>query len=219
MNDFLKECMQDPALVKGPMPIDEFNKQVCMQCINSECARSRMVGMSTFVRAQNWKRDLFDNVPRAREDDPRYASIRALRFISPNMHQSISIETKTVKEPFIPEVLRKTNIEETDISMEKEEHVQDPENAQSAKSIDGLSLDSVKRLPGPGLIDISEDQTIHETPGLKKFLIDNMTVDDRKKTDVNNTKFQQGSMLGGGVISKPKEITMNPGSTFTFDDD
>jgi len=221
MEDYLRECMQDPALVKGPIPIDEFSKQICLQCVNSSCARSRMMGMSTYVRAQNWKRDLFDQVPRAREDDPKYSQIRSKNFISPNMQPQISIETNTVKEPFIPEVLR-TETREIEQSAAEEEPVQEEkiEETGSTEQDTKISMESViKRMPGPGLMEVPEDAKIHEVPDLKEFIADNMTLKEERKVNLNNTKFQQGSMLGGGVISKPADVVLKPGSTFTFGDD
>lgn len=81
--DFLKECMNDPALTKaGPMPIDIFNSSYCIICANRECSRSGLSSSSFDIRAMNWKKDLFDSVPRADELDPNYNRIREKRFLT-----------------------------------------------------------------------------------------------------------------------------------------
>jgi len=87
-DDFLKVCMSDPALVSGPMPIDLFNKSYCIVCSQLACARSRANTMAFSDRAQNWKKNLFDNPPRADDNDPRYANIRAKKFL--DLHKEAS---------------------------------------------------------------------------------------------------------------------------------
>ncbi len=64
-----------------PLAIDEFSKVYCTRCIQSECSRSSK-NDHLVNRALNWKRDLFDNPPRALESDPTYDEFRSKRFIS-----------------------------------------------------------------------------------------------------------------------------------------
>lgn len=81
--DFLKECMTDPALTKaGPMPLDLFNRSYCVVCANRECSRSGLGSASFDVRATNWRKDMFDSIPRADEADPEYARIREKNFLT-----------------------------------------------------------------------------------------------------------------------------------------
>jgi len=75
--DFLKECMSDV----GQAPLDEFNRVFCVRCQNPECVRSGGNHSLFKKRVTGWKEALFDQVPRASEDDPRYAKIRAKRFL------------------------------------------------------------------------------------------------------------------------------------------
>lgn len=81
-NDFLKECMSDPALVKpgASVPIDDFNKSYCIVCANRECTRSISNNMAFDKRVQNWQNDLFINPPRASDDDPKFVNIRNKNF-------------------------------------------------------------------------------------------------------------------------------------------
>jgi hypothetical protein len=75
--------MTDPALVpKGPVPINEFNKVYCLRCGRAECSRSAGSNLSFTNRVLNWKHDLFEAPPRADENDPMFADIRAKKFIS-----------------------------------------------------------------------------------------------------------------------------------------
>jgi len=80
-SDFLKECMSDVSSALGKIvPIDEFNQEFCVLCINKECARSRSNNLLFEQRAINWKNSLFKKIPRANETDPKYASIRSKNF-------------------------------------------------------------------------------------------------------------------------------------------
>lgn len=76
-SDFLRECLSDV----GQMPLDVFSKRFCLVCSNSECIRSRAHQSPFTYRAENWKKDLFDSVPRAQEDDPNYSNIRSKKFL------------------------------------------------------------------------------------------------------------------------------------------
>lgn len=89
--DYLKDCMSD---VPG-VPIDDFNRSWCVVCTNSGCSRSSANGLAFTRRAENWKEDLFLNVRRAPEDDPKYASIRAKAFIVPTPSYEVSSQTSS----------------------------------------------------------------------------------------------------------------------------
>lgn len=87
--DFLKECLSDV----GPMPLDEFQRNVCVRCINSECGRSSANNMLFNLRAQNWKRDLFDEVPRANTEGNHSIMGPHSRFISVNEPDCSAVAT------------------------------------------------------------------------------------------------------------------------------
>lgn len=76
--DFLRECMSD---VKN-IPLDKFNLTYCRMCANRSCARSALNNSHFDLRARNWHKDLFTEVPRADDADSRYDNIRAKQFIS-----------------------------------------------------------------------------------------------------------------------------------------
>ncbi len=78
--DYIRECLEDPALVSQAVPLDEFNKVICMRCGNRQCTRSRANNMMFDSRVANWRSNWFLNVPRAVENDPNYANIRAKNF-------------------------------------------------------------------------------------------------------------------------------------------
>ena len=87
--DFLRECMSDPALVQKPLPIDQFCRMFCVVCGQKVCSRSRASTMIFTERVANWKTRLFDEVPRAADNDENYARIRAKNF--QNIEAPISI--------------------------------------------------------------------------------------------------------------------------------
>ena len=108
--DFLRECMSDPALVQGQVPIDEFNKAYCVRCVQKECARAGLNGSLLARRAATWHTSLFEKPPRAADDDPRYQSIRAKKFLQTSSdvvelrNNGVNYEVQTRE---MPEALRK----------------------------------------------------------------------------------------------------------------
>jgi len=81
-DDFLKICLSDPALVKNTVPLDMFTKSYCIVCSQSACARSWANNASFSNRVANWRKNLFDEVPRVADDDPRFDTIRAKKFLT-----------------------------------------------------------------------------------------------------------------------------------------
>lgn len=75
--DFLKECLNEV----GSMPLDEFNVRFCVRCQSGECSRAGGNNTSFSHRVANWQSTMFDNVPRADENDPSFAHIRSKRFL------------------------------------------------------------------------------------------------------------------------------------------
>lgn len=76
-DDYLKECLSDV----GPVPLDAFNMAWCRVCARRECVRAGLNNSVFDQRARNWKDTLFLKVPRAEDGDPRYANIRAKKFL------------------------------------------------------------------------------------------------------------------------------------------
>lgn len=91
--DFLKDCINDPALVSGQTPIDQFCRRYCTICANRACSRAGCNGMAFDKRAANWEKDLFLNVPRIRENDPNFAHIWSKNFAPKTPGISVSLNT------------------------------------------------------------------------------------------------------------------------------
>jgi hypothetical protein len=90
--DFLKECMSDPALVSQPIPIDQFSRSFCVVCGYKPCVRSAASGMIFTERVANWKSRMFTDVPRASDNDPNYARIRAKNFQNLNEPLVVNVQ-------------------------------------------------------------------------------------------------------------------------------
>lgn len=58
--DYLSECMSE---FRGA-PIDAFNKEFCLVCSNRECSRSWGNSSVFDNRVKNWRKVLFESVPR-----------------------------------------------------------------------------------------------------------------------------------------------------------
>lgn len=80
--DFLKECLSEVSSKIGKVvPIDDMTKAFCVVCGNRECARSIANNSKFDRRVSNWQSALFINAPRAAENDPAFAGIRAKQFL------------------------------------------------------------------------------------------------------------------------------------------
>ena len=115
--DFLRECMQDPALVpNGPVPINDFTKVYCLRCSTKQCSRSAGSNFVFTNRVKNWKRDLFDAPPRAVETDAVFDAVRAKRFVQVSVKleqseipQRTSSPIEVIEEtPETPEIIETT---------------------------------------------------------------------------------------------------------------
>lgn len=74
--DLFSECAQPGT------PIDVLKTEWCSRCGNAECVRSS-VGLSKFEdRIKDWESKLFLAPPQLSPDDPRFARIQALKFIT-----------------------------------------------------------------------------------------------------------------------------------------
>lgn len=74
--DFLGVCNEHNV------PLDDFQRQFCIRCLQPECTRSQ-VGKSKFEeRVATWEDRLFLNPSRLDPSDPRYQGIAAKRFLA-----------------------------------------------------------------------------------------------------------------------------------------
>ena len=117
--DFLKECMSDV----GQGPIDLFQKAFCFVCANRECSRSSANNMAFDRRMSSWKKDLFDNVPRADESDPRFASIRSKKFVTINNIEPIVVNSNIISNPETFISMSTDGVSPTDIDIPTEQPV------------------------------------------------------------------------------------------------
>ncbi len=94
--DFIKECIMDPALTQGVIPIDVFQKEMCVKCLQPQCLRSLSTKVSFDQRVQNWEENLFINPPTASETDPNFNYIREKKFLSKEEPISINVSPVNV---------------------------------------------------------------------------------------------------------------------------
>lgn len=76
-DDYLRECLTEvSAKAKQSVPLDDFQREFCLYCYNKQCSRS---GTSTSFdrRTDNWYKDKFLDVPRAKDDDSRFVSVKS----------------------------------------------------------------------------------------------------------------------------------------------
>ncbi len=84
MDDYLKECLEEVrAKARVAVPLDDFHREFCRVCQNRGCTRSGASNTSFDKRVLNWEKRLFDEVPRARDDDSAYENLRSKRFLAP----------------------------------------------------------------------------------------------------------------------------------------
>ena len=183
-SDFLKECMSSV----GQGPIDLFQQAFCSVCYNRECSRSSSHNLSFDRRISNWKKDLFDNVPRANESDPKYASIRAKKFVTID-RSSPPVFFSSTQEPPI----------NTDVPVHPQ--VIQPQIVQPQSAISEVS---------PELTE----PTSEPTPQIPQITSQEPVV----SSDQANTPFSQGTILPGfqKQAQEPSDTIIEPGETFTF---
>ena len=186
--DYLRECMSD---VPG-MPIDDFNKNWCMVCNNPACSRSSSNNQLFTRRAENWKQDLFLNVKRAADDDPKYSSIRSKSF-APAV-QSYEVFTSTPGTDPGPKWFTPVEVEQED-----GKNPEDPPDTDPAP------------MPTPSVSTAPEG-----TPEPERVT---SPVAARPSTQTQvNTSFSQGAVIRGATQPK-SEVVMQPGQTYTFGED
>lgn len=190
--DFLRECMSDPALVQGQVPIDEFNKAYCVRCVQKECARAGLNGSLLARRAATWKVNLFENPPRAAENDPKYQSIRAKKFLQTASEvvelrsNGVNYEVQTRE---MPEALRGTPSAPQPL---------DPTPPQPVWAAPPAPPPVVRAPPPP-----PEPVLAAPSPDALPRPVD---------APPQNTDFEQGTVLPGGSDEKMVEV----GGTYVF---
>lgn len=98
--DLLAEC------VNPDTPVDVLTQAWCSRCGNPECVRST-VGLSKFERrVDNWNEKLFIDPPKLTPDDPRFAQIAALKFITIDVGRTPEINTPPKSAWVDPEELK-----------------------------------------------------------------------------------------------------------------
>lgn len=164
--DFLKECMSDVGIV----PINDFNKNYCMRCVNSQCSRSATNNHLFVKRVTNWEENLFKGVKRADENDPKYAQIRSQKFmpVIQNLGSITINKEESAPDPIFNEEETAVLIDEHElpevIDVKEEEELTPPFTA-----------------PTPDSIESAPQPPINLPPNI-----------------VRNTPFQQGIMLDDG---------------------
>lgn len=186
--DYLRECMSD---VPG-VPIDDFNRNWCVVCTNSGCSRSSANGLAFTRRAENWKEDLFLNVKRASDDDPKYASIRSKTFGTPV--PSYDITAPAPAPAPAPKWFAPVAVEE-----ERGEEEEAPPDTEPSPETAGAQ--------GP-------EPVAPMTPAVQPV----PAVQPAPATGSPNTPFSQGTVLTGSP-SQRTDVVMQPGQTYTFGDD
>jgi hypothetical protein len=192
--DFLKECMTDPALVARSVPIDQFCQTYCVVCSYKPCVRSRANQMIFTERVANWRPRMFTQVPRAADDDENYAKIRAKNF------QNVG-EPLVVNFPSFPDPAPPTS---------------DPTPEQPA----GAPLHFTPMTPTePAILEAPEPPPA-DPPAPKPAPVMTQTVAAlQQEPTLNNTPFQGGIVLPGKPVDKQEDKFLEPGATFTFDED
>lgn len=72
--DYLSECNDHNV------PVRDFQASFCARCFQPECSRSLHGKMKFDQRVATWEDRLFDQVPRMKENDPRYLPIAGAEF-------------------------------------------------------------------------------------------------------------------------------------------
>jgi len=97
--DYLKECLSEvSAKAKKAIPMDDFQREFCVYCMNRECARSGASSMLFDRRAANWYKDLFVDVQRAPPGDETAAAIVG-KWAPSNFKVPLPVQQEVVPAP------------------------------------------------------------------------------------------------------------------------
>ncbi len=185
------------------VPLDTFNQSFCVVCANGSCARSASSTGIFGNRAANWKSMLFDNVPRAKDEDHSFDNIRAKKFLPtvgaiPTVNTPNFLSTSPVPQVVAPTPPSPPKFQGPVTWEEESEEPEEP-SEQAAPPIQ----------PALPPVPVSPPNT---NPGNTPFI-----------PDVPNTSFTQGAMLPRpeGVNNPPadKGPVTDIGQAYTFGDD
>lgn len=197
--DFLRECMTDPALVSQPIPIDQFSRAFCVVCGYKPCVRSRANTMVFTERVANWRLRLFTNVPRADDNDPNYARIRAKRFQSTEEPLVVNVHTEaaTPSEPSPAPAPQPSDAPVHSTPPRPTEHEAPPAPTPPA--------------PVPlAALNTSLPASLTQAP---------ITNAPQQTPTLDNTPFAGGIVLPGKPVDKKEDKFVEPGATITFGED
>jgi hypothetical protein len=191
--DYLRECMSDPALVSQPIPIDQFSRAFCVVCGYKPCVRSRANTMVFTERVATWQPRLFTNVPRADDNDPNYARIRAKNFQS--VDEPLVVNTQTVAAP-APTQAPAPQPLEPPIHSTPDRPTESP-------------VQQVQTPPAPVPL-VAQPAPVTQAASVSA---------PHQEPTLDNTPFAGGIVLPGKPVDKKEDKFVEPGSTFTFGDD
>lgn len=204
-NDFLKECMSDPAIGGGrSIPIDEFNRSWCVRCQQKDCGRAGLNNSLLVRRAETWKEKLFDKPPRADDADSRFDHIRAKRFLP--------TQSEAARQPVPAYEVRPANVP---AMMQSVEELVEPEEAEIP---DGP--DTEPELENPP----SEPAPLFVQPAPQPVAPAPQPVRQPAPAQTQNTPFEQGMMIGGKAPPQQQsqasdDQVVEVGGTYVFGSD
>lgn len=196
--DYLKECLSEvTSKLKKVVPMDDFQREFCVYCQNKECARSGASNMSFDRRAANWYRDLFQNIPRASENNENTLKVAKIWESSMEFVGKPKVHVKVQDEPEIKQELK---------SEPKQEPIQEPETLQEPESV------QINQEP----IEIPEQTKIPEPVKITEQIPTLLTVSKPIQSPIiRNTPFDKPEYIG----EEPKEKIIQVGGTYTFEDE
>lgn len=194
-SDFLRECMADV----GQAPIDTFQKAFCVVCANRDCIRSSSNNLAFDRRILNWKQDLFDNVSRAEESDPRFSQIRSKRFLPAGQPPIVVSDTRVQEVPSVSV----TNTENLNAAQDR---------IQTDSPINQIPEPIPEQIPEP-IVHTQDSAEIQPQIVPTQPSVDPVPVDPASQS---NTPFSQGATLPGFRKDEPLDIVIEPGASFTF---
>lgn len=168
--DYLRVCNEQGVA------LEDFKLQFCDRCLQPECTRSQ-AGESKFeARVSNWQERLFTDVPRLDQNDPRFGSIRAKKFLE--------IDAGPV--PEIRASSASSWVDPRDLDSGSQDLDESPKNPQ-ASGEPVPSAPSTTQEPPPKTL-AEEPTPPPPAPAQQQ---------QQAQANLMNTPFQQGQMLGG----------------------
>ena len=204
--DYLKECLSDiTAKIKKSVPIDQFNAEFCVYCINKECARSASSNMLFDRRVNNWESLLFRDVPRAKENDPDYDDIRFRWYKVPEVStERTATNNVVISAPTTPEVSKPQEVKHVDVKRKKPRPKKAKTNVNEERS---EVAEADRQVPGPVL-----------EPKIEENMTESQEQAPKPTQLTSNTAWHQEEYIGPPKNSSKdeSEVVVKPGGSFTF---